>query len=380
MKCQGARARGGWAGHHLCHWDRGVHGSHPREVGIRPFRIGHTPSLAGTGRLASKAIGLDLRGVRLRSTASAKPERECAKEQVLGFDPFPSCSAMGKLGVAPTAFLCLHLLLVFLFRETLGQSKQTEGRVCARNMLRIPLTYNETYAKPQHQPYLKLCPGPRVCSTYRTTYRVATRQVRKEILQANIICCQGWKKRHLGDTKCEEAVCHKPCQNGGLCVRPNQCQCQPGWGGRYCHVDVDECRAPVALCEHRCVNTAGSYYCQCDPGYALAPDGRSCHVLPTAQAAPMLGSKVQTLGIQETIPNEIQELQAKVEQLEERLERAISVLPPPLEPTQLKELWNRLRYLDQVESLSDQLLFLEEKLGDCACQNGKNGFGYDIAR
>ncbi|XP_042300187.1 epidermal growth factor-like protein 8, partial [Sceloporus undulatus] len=73
----------------------------------------------------------------------------------------------------------------------------------------------------------------------------------------------------------------------------------------------------------------------------------------------------QALAIQETIPNEIQELQAKVEKLEERLERAISVLPSPLEPTQLKELWSRLQYLDQVESLSDQLLFLEEKLGDC---------------
>ncbi|XP_044275324.1 epidermal growth factor-like protein 8 isoform X1 [Varanus komodoensis] len=263
------------------------------------------------------------------------------------------------------AFLCGGLLIVSLLWQTFGQGKQPESHICARNILRIPLIYNETYMKPQHQPYLTLCPGRRVCSTYRTSYQVAMRQVRKEILQTNVICCQGWKKRHLGDIKCEEAICHKPCQNGGICVQPNQCQCQPGWGGRYCHVDVDECRAPIAFCAQRCLNTAGSYQCQCDSGYALEPDGKNCRLLPTAQAAPLLGSKVQTLNTQEKIPNEIQELQAKVERLEERLERAISVLPSPLEPSQLKELWSRLRYLDQVESLSDQLLFLEEKLGDC---------------
>ncbi|XP_015263308.1 PREDICTED: epidermal growth factor-like protein 8 isoform X2 [Gekko japonicus] len=287
---------------------------------------------------------------------------------------------MGWQGVGPTAFLCGGLLIAFLLREASGQSKKPESQVCSRHILRIPLVYNETYAKPQHQPYLTLCPGPRICSTYRTTYRVATRQVKKEILQSNAICCQGWKKRHIGDQKCEE--------------------------------DLDECRAPVPLCAQQCVNTPGSYSCQCDPGYTLGPDGKSCHLLPTVQAAPGPGSKgvrvwrdqgaedweakeaeeqrlgptshgkhtEQTLEMQEKISNEVQELQAKLEQLEKRLDRAISILPPPLEPTQLKELWSRLQYLDQVESLSDQLLFLEEKLGDCACQNGKNGFGHDIAR
>uniref|UniRef100_A0A8C5SK00 EGF-like domain-containing protein n=1 Tax=Laticauda laticaudata TaxID=8630 RepID=A0A8C5SK00_LATLA len=133
---------------------------------------------------------------------------------------------------------------------------------------------------------------------------------------------------------------------------------------RFC-LDVDECATTVAHCAHDCLNTAGSYKCQCRAGYALEPDGKSCRLLPTGQAVPLLGTKVQTLGIQETIPNEIQELQAKVEQLEERLEHAISILPTSVEPTQIKEMWNRLRYLDHVESLSEQLLFLEEKLGDC---------------
>lgn len=32
------------------------------------------------------------------------------------------------------------------------------------------------------------------------------------------------------------AICTKPCMNGGVCIRPDQCECTPGWGGKHCHV------------------------------------------------------------------------------------------------------------------------------------------------
>lgn len=32
------------------------------------------------------------------------------------------------------------------------------------------------------------------------------------------------------------AICAKPCLNRGVCVRPDQCECAPGWGGKHCHV------------------------------------------------------------------------------------------------------------------------------------------------
>ena len=40
--------------------------------------------------------------------------------------------------------------------------------------------------------------------------------------------------------------------------------------------DVNECLAEKGGCEHRCVNSEGSFQCVCDVGYQIAGDGRSC--------------------------------------------------------------------------------------------------------
>lgn len=41
-------------------------------------------------------------------------------------------------------------------------------------------------------------------------------------------------------------------------------------------VDLDECSFSEFLCQHRCVNTPGSFSCICPPGYYVYEDGRSC--------------------------------------------------------------------------------------------------------
>ncbi|XP_068732482.1 uncharacterized protein [Montipora capricornis] len=41
--------------------------------------------------------------------------------------------------------------------------------------------------------------------------------------------------------------------------------------------DVDECSKNRGGCQHKCVNTHGSFLCECDPGYSLNPDKRSCN-------------------------------------------------------------------------------------------------------
>ena len=44
-----------------------------------------------------------------------------------------------------------------------------------------------------------------------------------------------------------------------------------------CLPDVNECNSNNGGCEDECVNTPGSYYCECDDsGYHLDSDDHSC--------------------------------------------------------------------------------------------------------
>ncbi|XP_015425342.1 PREDICTED: epidermal growth factor-like protein 8 [Myotis davidii] len=99
--------------------------------------------------------------------------------------------------------LSLLLLLTSGHGSKGGSPRESQG-VCSQQTLLVPLRYNESYSQPVYKPYLTLCPGRRICSTYRTTYRVAWREVRREVRQTHAVCCQGWKKRHPGALTCEE--------------------------------------------------------------------------------------------------------------------------------------------------------------------------------
>uniref|UniRef100_A0A1A8NG52 EGF-like-domain, multiple 6 n=1 Tax=Nothobranchius rachovii TaxID=451742 RepID=A0A1A8NG52_9TELE len=84
-------------------------------------------------------------------------------------------------------------------------------------------------------------------------------------------CCYGWKKNTKGQC---EAQCEHGCKHGE-CVGPNKCKCFPGYTGKTCNQDLNECGLKPRPCEHRCMNTHGSYMCYCLNGYMLMPDG-SC--------------------------------------------------------------------------------------------------------
>ena len=46
-------------------------------------------------------------------------------------------------------------------------------------------------------------------------------------------------------------------------------------------LEVNECLDNNGGCNQTCINTAGSFQCNCSTGYVLAPDGRGCNGIYT---------------------------------------------------------------------------------------------------
>ena len=44
----------------------------------------------------------------------------------------------------------------------------------------------------------------------------------------------------------------------------------------FCVADINECDTENGGCEQVCMNTEGSYTCECHPGYDLKENGREC--------------------------------------------------------------------------------------------------------
>lgn len=71
----------------------------------------------------------------------------------------------------------------------------------------------------------------------------------------------------------EDPCLSRPCANGGICTalpdREFSCTCPPGYHGPRCLNDTDECAFSPSLCKNEgmCLNTPGSYRCNCQPGF-----------------------------------------------------------------------------------------------------------------
>ncbi|CAL1545513.1 unnamed protein product [Lymnaea stagnalis] len=94
-------------------------------------------------------------------------------------------------------------------------------------------------------------------------------------------CNVGYSKKENEDGDCE--VCHlwnysENCNKSCSCVFPNTetcdkvngtCACKEGWKGDNCETDIDECLIKTYSCRNNshCVNSNGSYVCECDIGF-----------------------------------------------------------------------------------------------------------------
>ncbi|XP_016008571.1 epidermal growth factor-like protein 7 isoform X6 [Rousettus aegyptiacus] len=188
-------------------------------------------------------------------------------------------------------------------------------RVCALGVPRGPVA--ESFVQRVYQPFLTTCGGHRVCSTYRTIYRTAYRRSPGPApARPRYACCPGWKRAGGLPGACGTAVCQPPCQNGGSCVQPGRCLCPAGWQGHTCQTGVDS-----------------------------------------------------------EVKEEMQRLRSKVDVLEQKLQLVLaplhSLASRALErglPDPGSLLVHSFQQLDRIDSLSEQISFLEEQLGSCSCK------------
>ncbi|XP_074003402.1 nephronectin isoform X2 [Numenius arquata] len=105
---------------------------------------------------------------------------------------------------------------------------------------------------------------------------------------SRIDCCWGWARLSWGQC---QPICQPGCKHGE-CVGPNKCKCHPGYTGKTCNQDLNECGLKPRPCKHRCMNTYGSYKCYCLNGYMLMPDGTCSSALSCSMANCQYGCDV----------------------------------------------------------------------------------------
>ncbi|NXD30150.1 EGFL7 protein, partial [Spelaeornis formosus] len=247
-------------------------------------------------------------------------------------------------------------LLLILSTASAEGFAQAGRRVCSARS-----AHAESHVQPVYLPYLTTCQGQRLCSTYRTIYRVAYRQRYRQLPEPS--CCPGWSRAKGHTLGCNRALCPEPCQNGGSCAFPGRCSCPPGWTGRACHTDVDECASQSHGCSQLCINTAGSFRCACRDGFSLAADARGCQPQPGTDTPSQAGPSSE-------MKEEMKDLRSRVEALEQKLQLVLApfhnMMPPEdVGADPISRLSHSLQQLDRIDSLSEQISFLEERLETC---------------
>ena len=81
--------------------------------------------------------------------------------------------------------------------------------------------------------------------------------------------------RFISGTNCQTNIddCKlndQPCENGATCIdgiADYTCNCMPGYTGRNCTIDIDECQFGFCQNNAACSHTINNYTCHCLPGF-----------------------------------------------------------------------------------------------------------------
>ncbi|XP_075452333.1 EGF-containing fibulin-like extracellular matrix protein 1 [Ascaphus truei] len=121
------------------------------------------------------------------------------------------------------------------------------------------------------------CRPDQVCSNVRGTY--------------NCICPRGYQRRGEQCIDIDEcsttSYCHHHCVNT---LGSYYCHCNPGFqlaANNYSCADLDECNTS-SPCAQQCYNMIGSFLCQCNPGYELSRDRINCEDIDECRASSYL--------------------------------------------------------------------------------------------
>ncbi|KAM9744181.1 low-density lipoprotein receptor-related protein 2 [Menidia menidia] len=106
-------------------------------------------------------------------------------------------------------------------------------------------------------------------------------------------CADGSDEGGSCQSACTEANDRQCSQGCYSTPQGTRCYCETGYklqeDERTC-ADVDECNGQTPVCSHLCINTAGSYQCDCHPGFIMEAGGHQCKIT----GEPFLLSSVQT--------------------------------------------------------------------------------------